>query len=278
MPFRDSTIESIQDPIPSAGVDLFRLITDLGDPLFFILLVSLVYWLTDHRTAIWVVAAMLLVFGLTSGLKELFAIERPAAELQHITEDGYGIPSGYASGAVAIYGSLAALYDAGPRWARYGVAAVLAGLIAFSRLVLGVHYVADFVAGIALGLFVVVLVVFFRARESSPLPFFVVGAVAALVGAVLSDFTYGSALLLFGGALAASALWLLITPLPDPSRRTMALCSVFALPIVVGVSYVGLSVFDSPIALVSSTAIAMAVVLVLPHVGEQVETRFAVGQ
>jgi membrane-associated phospholipid phosphatase len=271
MLFADSRVEAVRDPLPEWAFDAFEVVTDLGDPLVFILLVSLVYWLTDHETGIRVIAVLVLVFGLTTGLKELLAVERPPPALQSIEAEGFGIPSGHASGSTAVYGGLAALYEWGSRRLRYAAAAVLAGLVSLSRLVLGVHYVADVVAGIALGLAVVALVV--RYRDRSPAPFFAVGAATALFGAWLSGFTYEPGLLLFGGALAALVGWYVVRPLPSPPRRVMAACSAVALPLVVGISVVGISVLDSPVALVASTAVAMGVVLVLPLVGEVVATR-----
>lgn len=271
MLFEDSRVEAIQDPMPAWAFDVFTAITHLGDPLFFILLVSLVYWLTDHETGIRVIAALLLVFGLTAGLKELFAVDRPPADFQHITEDGFGIPSGHAAGSVAVYGTVAALYDAGSRRLRYAVVAVLAGLVSVSRLVLGVHYVADVLAGIALGAVVVALAV--RYRKRSPAPFFAVAAATALFGAALSGFTYDPALLLFGGAVAALGGWYVVRPLPSPPRRVMVACSAVVLPLVVGISAVGLAVVDSPVALVASTAAAMGIVLVTPLAGEALARR-----
>lgn len=267
----DSGVEAVQEPLPQWAIDAFAAITVLGDPLFFIVLVSLVYWLTDQGTAIRVVAVLLLAFGLTAGLKEAFAVERPPAELQHASEAGFGIPSGHAAGAAAVYGALAALYDVGSRRLRYATAAVLVGLVSVSRIVLGVHYLADVIAGLALGLAAVALVV--RYRDRSPAPFFAVGGVAALFGAWRSGFTYDQALLLFGGAVAALGCWFVLRPLPRPPRRVMAACSAAALPLVVALSALGLFVLDSPVGLVASTGLAMAVVLVTPHAGAAVARR-----
>jgi membrane-associated phospholipid phosphatase len=268
--FETSTVESVQEPFPPWAIDAFAVVTDFGDPLFFIVLVSLVYWLTDHQTAIWLVAALMLGFGLTVGLKEVIAIERPPAAVQHIPADGNGIPSGHTSGAVTVYGALAALYSVGPRRLRYAAAAIAAGLVGLSRVVLGVHYVADVIGGAVLGLAVIAVVLWARDHDRSPLPFFVVGAGAALAGAVLSGFAYRAAVLQFGAALAAAVCWPLVDPLPDTARRVMAACGVVALPLVLGLAIVGLELFDSPVALIASTAAAMAVVLTLPHVGDRV--------
>jgi membrane-associated phospholipid phosphatase len=271
MLFEDSSVEAVRDPLPTWVVELFAVVTHLGDPLVFILLVSLVYWLTDHETGFRVVAALVLVFGLTVGLKESLAVERPPAALQYVAAEGFGIPSGHAAGSVGVYGSLAALYDAGPRWLRYTVAGVLAGLVSLSRLVIGVHYPVDVVAGIALGLVVVVLVS--RYRDRSMAPFLGAGAVAALLGSWQSGFSYDPGLALFGGAVAALAGWYALRPLPDPPRRVMAACGVVVLPLVVGVSVLGIAVVDSPVARVAATAAAMGVVLATPLAGAAVTTR-----
>jgi membrane-associated phospholipid phosphatase len=270
MLFEDSTVETIRDPLPGWAFDAFAVVTDLGDPLLFIPLVSVVYWLTDHETGLRVIAAMLLVFGLTTGLKELLAVERPPPELQYIAADGFGIPSGHASGSTAVYGSLAALYGWGSRRLRYAGAALLAGLVSLSRLVLGVHYVTDVVAGVALGLAVVAVVV--RYRDRSPTPFFAVAAVTALLGGWLSGFAYEPALLLFGGALAALGGWHLVSPLPSPPRRVMAACSALLLPLVVGIALVGRAV-ASPLALVATSGLAMSIVLATPLAGAAIARR-----
>jgi len=271
--FEESHIETVREPLPEWGVDAFAAVTTLGDPLVFVLLVSLVYWLTDHATGLRVIAALFLVFGLTTGLKELLAVERPSPAVQTVEAEGFGIPSGHAAGSTAVYGSLAVLYEWGSRRRRYALAAGLAGLVSVSRVVVGVHYVVGVLAGIALGLVVVALVA--RYRERSPVPFFAVGGATALLGAWHSGFSYEPGLLLVGGAAAALGGWYVIRPLPSPPRRVMAACSVVALPVVAGISALGLSVLDSPAALVVSTAVAMAIVLSLPLVGDAVATRLA---
>ena len=265
MLFEDGSVEAVREPLPAWVIKCFGALTDLGNPLVFVVLVSVVYWLTDHETGFRVVTALVLVFGLTVGLKELLAVERPPANLRYVAADGFGIPSGHAAGSVGVYGSLAVLYDAGPRWLRYTVAAVLAGLVSLSRLVIGVHYPVDVAAGIALGLAVVALVG--RYRDRSMAPFLATGAAAALLGSWLGGFSYNPGLVLFGGAVAALAGWYALRPLPDPPRQVMAACGIVALPLVVGVSALGIAVVDSPVARVVVTAVAMGVVLATPLAG-----------
>lgn len=60
----------------------------------------------------------------------------------------FGFPSGHASGAVAMWGGLAVVFR---KRALAWLAPVFVALIAFSRLYLGVHFLADVVGGVVLG-------------------------------------------------------------------------------------------------------------------------------
>lgn len=270
MPFETGTIEATRGALPEAAVEAFVPITDLGDPLFFVVLVAVVYWLGDHQRGTVLIGATLLVLGITVGLKELFAMPRPPVEVALVVDEGYGLPSGHTAGAVVVYGTLAALYDVGSRRVRYVGAATIAGLVAASRVVLGVHYLGDVVAGVLLGC--VVLLAVLRYRDRSPAAFFAAAAVGAFVGAALSRLTYESSLLMLGGALGALASWPLAAAPPDVPRRVTAVCGAAALPLVVGLVYVGMAVLTAPLALVATTAVAMALVLLTPHAAARLAT------
>jgi membrane-associated phospholipid phosphatase len=161
---------------PDVVVVAFTVLTQFGDAWFLFLSLSLLYWLApgwlapDARR----VAALLIAFGLaaamlTLALKTAFALPRPpgAAEATPptwlpaaghglfawaATGDGFGFPSGHALGTTVVYGGLAALATAGDRTRRLLAAGLVVALVALSRLVLGVHFVADVIVGIGLGL------------------------------------------------------------------------------------------------------------------------------
>lgn len=86
------------------------------------------------------------------------SIQRPRPEpmLRLISASGYSFPSGHASGAAALYLTLALIIcEYIP--SRRGRIAVITGavvlilLVAFSRVYLGVHYPSDVTAGICVG-------------------------------------------------------------------------------------------------------------------------------
>ena len=111
-------------------------------------------WLTD--------LVLLILAGvgaeiLTVGLKQGFERERPFFPNPLASATSYSFPSGHASVSLAVYGTIGfiAARHLSNRRARVAVlvaAAVLVGLIGFSRLYLGVHFLTDVIAGFSVGL------------------------------------------------------------------------------------------------------------------------------
>jgi hypothetical protein len=135
--------------LPDAVLAAADLVTRLGDPLTLFVLVVAAYLLaarlgvaTPRMAA--ALALALGAFTLTLALKHAFALPRPPGA----GVDGYGFPSGHAIGATVVYGGIAALFDDRRLSA---VAAVLIVAVAASRVVIGVHYLVDVAAGVAVG-------------------------------------------------------------------------------------------------------------------------------
>lgn len=89
-------------------------------------------------------------------LKDAFVLTRPVVGQLDLLEDSSGFPSGHAMIATATYGLLALLIAehvprALPRWLLWSALGLLLGLIGFSRVYLGVHYLIDVVAGYVAG-------------------------------------------------------------------------------------------------------------------------------
>ncbi|MFC7135977.1 phosphatase PAP2 family protein [Halobaculum litoreum] len=224
--------------LPEWLVVVAVLLTQLGDAWFLYLGLGLLYWLGDRRLAAnpRSVGATLIAVGLgalaiTVGLKSLFALGRPpgageaavplwipavAADVYAgaATGDGFSFPSGHAIGATMVYGGLATFLDVWDRRTRLRVAGVLIAVVALTRVVLGVHYLVDVVAGVAVG--VAGLVAFQRVARSGfrPRPdrafFFAAGlglgavVLAAAGGHGAEVLEAGIAL---GGGLGGYAVW-----------------------------------------------------------------------
>lgn len=162
-------LPAIQELVPEWAVLLVALVTQLGDVWFLTLLVAVVYWVRpdDREDVAVVVGLMLAGFSLITALKYAFALPRPGqplAELETLgplarslyevtgTAHGYGFPSGHAVLTTVVYGALAGRLSVGTARQRVLGAATVVALVGASRVALGVHYLVDVVAGIAVGL------------------------------------------------------------------------------------------------------------------------------
>jgi hypothetical protein len=123
-----------------------------------LLIIPLLYWCLDARLGLRAGLALLLSASLNSALKLALASPRPywySPEVAALAfEPTFGLPSGHAQNAVAVWGVLAA--GIGRRWA-WGLALLLMLLIGVSRVYLGVHFPTDVLAGWALGALVLYL-------------------------------------------------------------------------------------------------------------------------
>jgi membrane-associated phospholipid phosphatase len=134
--------------------------TTIGDPVvvdvvaavIVVVLLVLTWW----RAALIVALARAGELLCESVAKVLVARPRPALVHPIASASGYSFPSGHAGGSAAVYGALALVFSAGAaRWARLVLVsgtAFLLSAVAVSRVLLGVHYLSDVAAGIALGL------------------------------------------------------------------------------------------------------------------------------
>lgn len=114
-------------------------------------------WLARlRREAVAVAVSRALCQALTSLTK--LAVARPRPHWAHPVAhaSGYSFPSGHSAAAASVYVPLALvawshLRQARLRWAAAIVAGALSVAVAVSRVLLGVHYPSDVVAGLALG-------------------------------------------------------------------------------------------------------------------------------
>lgn len=82
--------------------------------------------------------------------------ERPL-QVAYYPETGYSFPSGHSATAMVLYGLLAYWLIRGQHrtknWVMIGVVAVgLIGIVGFSRIYLGVHFLSDVLGGYLLGI------------------------------------------------------------------------------------------------------------------------------
>lgn len=126
--------------------------TFLGSENFFFIVLPLIYWSVDAGIGLRVGFVLAASDSLKFIFKLLFAGPRPywvSPQVEALSaENSFGVPSGHAMDAAALWGAMAA--GANKRWA-WITAVVLALLIGFSRLYLGMHFVHDVLLGWLIG-------------------------------------------------------------------------------------------------------------------------------
>ena len=118
-------------------------------------------WYRRFRLAAFVAVPALVISPLTRLLKDISDRPRPSYAGTTVHAGDWSFPSGHSSGAAVLAGVLLVLLLARTPASWRGVitaAAVLgAVVVGWTRLALGVHYLSDVVAGLALGTAVVLL-------------------------------------------------------------------------------------------------------------------------
>lgn len=220
---------AIVSELPEWVVAVAGLVTQLGDMWFVLAAIVAVYWLGERgtlrvahplRDSLFLLALATGGYALTVVLKHAFGLPRPPGATTAavppwlpvvadpvyeslVTADGFGFPSGHAVKATAVFGGAALVFEVGERRRRLAVAAVSIALVALSRVVLGVHYVVDIVAGVAVGLVFLAAMV----RFASHRPERALGCAGVLgVVAAATSVTVNAGLTVVA-ALAGIAIW-----------------------------------------------------------------------
>ncbi|WP_436924152.1 phosphatase PAP2 family protein [Halosimplex amylolyticum] len=201
---------AIREAVPPELVPVFWVVTLLGSAKFLMVGLSLAYWNDQRRRRelLAVISVAFVAVSVTLALKYWFGLPRPPAGVQHypVEPSPVGFPSGHAIAATTVYGgALIAMDEYRDRRTVLGVGALVA-LIGLSRVVLGVHYLGDILAGFAVGL--VMLGVLAVAIDEGPAVVFGL-AVALSIPAVLVTTETGDAALAVGGSLGGlvGAIW-----------------------------------------------------------------------
>jgi membrane-associated phospholipid phosphatase len=135
---------------------IFKAVTALGGYLFSIVFLILGYWFWNKDIFSRLIAMSVLSKILNTHLKMAYMAPRPESlyQLMEVTE--WSFPSGHAQHGATMWLGLAA--ELGQTWA-WIVASVITTGVASSRVYLGVHYIRDVLAGVIVGL---LMIVYFR--------------------------------------------------------------------------------------------------------------------
>lgn len=133
---------------------IFNVITFLGDTIVAILILAVVFYLHEKKSALQVGVLILTNSYLNSTLKDTFRDPRPVTnQTAYFPSESYGLPSGHTQNSVVTYGYLGNEFqDSGPKYLIPLIAILLMALIGASRVIVGVHDVQDVMVGALVGI------------------------------------------------------------------------------------------------------------------------------
>ena len=174
------------------GLNEFMLaVTHLGEETAFLVLALVVFWCVDKYRGYFVLGVGLMGTVLSQFMKLLFRIPRPWVLDENFTileearaeAGGYSFPSGHTQSAVGTFGAIAASTK---RKTVGIVCIVLAALVGFSRMYVGVHTPADVLVGALLSVVLIaVLYPFMLGKRKKHLPAVFWGMLAVSIGFLL---------------------------------------------------------------------------------------------
>lgn len=189
--------------LPTVVVVLFAAVTQLADSWFVFSLLAILYiWPVlglQRRESARLFALALFAAAVVLTLKVAIGVPRPPgstaatvpgwlpwplSEAFHrvAADDGFGFPSGHATAATVLYGGLAALLEWRQRRDRVVIASVLVLAVMCSRVVLGLHFLVDVLAGGVLG----AGILWIGLRRGDPGHWFGGTALVAVVGGTIA--------------------------------------------------------------------------------------------
>ncbi|QPV62531.1 phosphatase PAP2 family protein [Halosimplex litoreum] len=253
--------ETVRAAVPSWLVPVFRGITRLGNLGVFLAAFALDYWFGDRERGAHAMGVVVAGMALLTALKHAFAAPRPPASVNAVPAGGHSFPSGHAMGATVAYGALALDLDVGSSRVRYAAAGGLVSLIALSRVVLGVHFVRDVLAGIVFG--AVFLVVAFGLTGRDPRLAFLLAVAAALLAVAVSG-ADRDAVSLLGLAVGGAAAWAVASEATTVDRSLWRLALVGGLLPLLAALGAATPIADPQSGVVFALTVALGIGLLAP--------------
>lgn len=150
---------------------IFKYVTYLGEPIVFIVIITILFIVYDKKYAKNLLLVLLIISYINEFVKDIFKDPRPATNVDAdeittdnptgLVETSYGFPSGHTSSAVGTWGYIAYEFKDKPKPLVVPIImAVIMFLVSISRMIIGVHDLQDVVGGYFLGFVLLLLFIY----------------------------------------------------------------------------------------------------------------------
>jgi membrane-associated phospholipid phosphatase len=191
------TVQSLGSPLLDK---VFAGVTSMGDIMFYIGIISLIYWCFSKKTGIKLFCLFLFLGYLGFFLKNIFKTSRPNKALWRAEADGYGFPSGHMTVTAGFWSYL--MMTMRKKWITI-IASIIIFFVAFSRIYLGVHFILDIIGGFLVGLAVALCFYYLETKIRISLKFyqkilFCIFIPLVMLAVLMNDTTIQLCSMLFG--------------------------------------------------------------------------------
>jgi len=191
------TVQSLGSPLLDK---VFAGVTSMGDIMFYIGIISLIYWCFSKKTGIKLFCLILFLGYLGVFLKNIFKTPRPNKVLWRAEAEGYGFPSGHMTVTTGFWSYL--MMTMRKKWITI-IASIIIFFVAFSRIYLGVHFILDIIGGFLVGLAVALCFYYLETKIRISLKFyqkilFCIFIPLVMLAVLMNDTTIQLCSMLFG--------------------------------------------------------------------------------
>ncbi|MHA1193140.1 MAG: phosphatase PAP2 family protein [Promethearchaeota archaeon] len=151
---------------------IFSIISFLGEPISFIVIIAIFYIAYDKKFAKNLLVVLLIENYINEFIKGIFKDPRPATnvDIDGLIEESYGFPSGHTSNSVGTWGYIAKEFKDKPKPLVIPIImAVIIFLVAISRMIIGTHDLQDVVGGYIFGFIILLLFIYLEPRVTEKL-------------------------------------------------------------------------------------------------------------
>jgi membrane-associated phospholipid phosphatase len=253
----------------------FISISFMGDIMFYLFLISLIYWCFNKKTGIKLFCLVLFLGYLGVFLKNVFKTPRPDPSLWKTNANGYGFPSGHVTVTTGFWSYVMMIMRR--KWLT-AIGFITIFFVAFSRVYLGVHFLLDVIGGFLIGAAATLLFYYLETKVRITLKFYqkilvCIFVPLVMLAVLMNDSTIQLCSMLFGlaiGYFLENRTVNIQTSIKNKTKISRALTGL----ILVSAVFLGLSILPSYLEFIRFILVGLTITFFAPVVFSKTDKIF----